>query len=123
MDYPITEHYHAVVLPIKGRFFGSVSGPGFTKAVGELRQQGKRNIVLDLSKAKLMDSSGIGVLIETAKSLRDEGGDIRLAGMEDQMRNLFLVTKLLGPVFQSFANVDEAVASFAPDAEGGSSDG
>ncbi|NNF56938.1 MAG: STAS domain-containing protein [Rhodothermaceae bacterium] len=122
MDYPVTEHYHAVVLPIKGRFFGSVNGPGFTEAVDRLREEGKRNLVLDLSKAKLMDSSGIGVLIETAKTLRDEGGDIRLSGMEDQMRNLFLMTKLLGPVFQSFANVDEAVASYAPGAEANASD-
>ena len=118
MSITITEHYHAVALKLKGEFFGSIQGKAFRDAVATLREKGKTNIVFDLSQTTLMDSSGIGVLIETAQELRTHNGDLRMAELEAKMRNLFLMTRLLGEVFQIFDTVDEAVESFsaAPDA-------
>lgn len=110
--YPVTEHYHAVVIAPKGEFFGSVHGPQFRGLLSDLRAHGKHNVVLDLSQTTLMDSSGIGVLLEAANDLREEGGDLRLAELETKMRNLFLMTRLLGDVFQTYDTVEEAVASF-----------
>jgi anti-anti-sigma factor len=62
-----------------------------------------------------MDSSGIGVLLSTADALRQEGGDLRLARAETKMRNLFLMTRLLGEVFTLYPTVEAAVESFAPE--------
>lgn len=36
-------------------------------------------IVLDFANVTFLDSSGIGVLARTAKRLRDDGGDLRIA--------------------------------------------
>ena len=45
-------------------------------------REGDNRIVVDLSQTDFIDSSGIGVLIGCLTSLRKDGGDIRLAGMQ-----------------------------------------
>lgn len=112
MTFPITERYRAVVVSLKGEFFGSVQGRDFRETIDQLTEEGRTNVVLNLGETTLMDSSGIGVLIESAEKLRAKGGDLRLAEMEKKMRNLFLMSRLLGDVFQSYGTVDEAVNSF-----------
>lgn len=113
MTFPVTEYYNAAAIGIKGDFFGSVHGPAFRDVLATLRSEGKTNIVLDLKHATLMDSSGIGVLLESVETLRAEGGDLRIAGLENKMRNLFLMTRLLGEVFDLYETTEEAVESFA----------
>ena len=115
MTLSVSEHYHAVVVTPKGEFFGSIQGVAFTDALDTLRANGKTNIVVDLGETTLMDSSGIGVLLSAADALRHEGGDLRLARLEVKMRNLFLMTRLLGEVFVLYPSVEEAVDSYAPE--------
>ncbi|MDX1439689.1 MAG: STAS domain-containing protein [Rubricoccaceae bacterium] len=118
MSKPIQERYNAVVMRPKGEFFGSVEGPGFRKEIEGLISEGKCNLVLDLSSTTLMDSSGIGLLIESATKLRENGGDLRIAELESKMRNLFLMTRLLGDVFELYDSVEDAVASYSASDEG-----
>jgi anti-sigma B factor antagonist len=113
MALSISERYNAVVVTPKGEFFGSLQGPAFREELGRLRADGKKNVVLDLGDTTLMDSSGVGVLIAEAEALRKEGGDLRLARVEARVRNLFLMTRLLGEVFTLYPSVDEAVQSFS----------
>ena len=113
MALSVSERYNAVVVKPKGEFFGSIKGPEFREEMAALREDGKRNIVLDLGETTLMDSSGVGVLIAEAEAFRQVGGDIRLARVEARVRNLFLMTRLLGEVFTLYPTVDEAVESFS----------
>ncbi len=77
-----------------------------------MKQAGKSNIVVDLGQTDFMDSSGIGALIGGLTSMRKAGGDVRLANMEKRIRNLFLITRLLGPVFDDFESVKAAAESY-----------
>ncbi len=112
MSIHVKDHYQASVIVIKGKFLGSVDGPEFKEKLDELKQSGKTNIVVDLGQTDFMDSSGIGALISGLTSMRKAGGDVRLANMEKRIRNLFLITRLLGPVFDDFESVDAAAESF-----------
>ena len=58
-----------------------------------------------------MDSSGIGALIGALTTMKKVEGDVKLAGMKDRIKNLFLLTRLLGPVFEDYDSVEEAAAS------------
>jgi anti-sigma B factor antagonist len=113
MALSTSERYNAVVVTPKGDFFGSLQGPPFREALAKLRAEGKKNLVVDLGETTLMDSSGIGVLIAEAEAFRAEGGDVRLARVEARVRNLFLMTRLLGEVFTLYPTVDEAVQSYS----------
>lgn len=112
MPFTVSEEYSAVVFEVKGRFLGSVDGPDFKERLTAVLESGKTQIVVDLSKTDFMDSSGIGALIGGLTSVRRSGGDMRLAGMTKRIRNLFLITKLLGSVFDDYDDVKKAAASF-----------
>lgn len=121
MPFSVREEYDAVVFEVKGRFLGSIDGADFKKRLSELLDSGKSQFVVDLSKTDFMDSSGIGVLIGGLTSTRRQGGDMRLAGMTKRIKNLFLITKLLGSVFEDYETVEKAVKSFADDPPSGES--
>jgi len=113
MPFSTSEKYHAVVIEITGKFLGSIEGPAFREKLEELKDAGKTRIVVDLSNADFMDSSGIGTLIGALTTMKKVDGDIKLAGMKDRIKNLFLLTRLLGTVFDNFDSVEEAAAAMA----------
>jgi anti-sigma B factor antagonist len=55
---------------------------------------GDRKLLLDFSGTGYIDSSGLGALVTIAKQVREQGGDLRLAGLNDDLRSLFELTKL-----------------------------
>lgn len=112
MPFRVKEEYHAAVFEIRGRFLGSIDGKEFKTSLNDLLAAGKSHVVVDLSRTDFMDSSGIGVLIGGLTSARRAGGDMRLAGMTKRIRNLFLITKLLGSVFDDYDNQKAALDSF-----------
>lgn len=112
MPFTSSEQFQAVVITITGKFLGSVEGPRFKEMLDGYKDAGKRQMVIDLSNAEMMDSTGIGVLIGGLTSMRNVGGDIVLAGLKKRLRNIFLMTRLLGSVFTDYETVEEALASF-----------
>ncbi|MBL7213920.1 MAG: STAS domain-containing protein, partial [Desulfobacteraceae bacterium] len=57
------------------------------------------------------DSSGLGSLVSSLRSLNKLGGDIKIASLQDQVRAIFELTRL-HRVFQVFDEREEAVKSF-----------
>lgn len=112
MPFKVNEQFGAVIVDIRGKFLGSVEGQSFKENIDRLKEEGKKNIVIDLSNTDFMDSSGIGVLIGALTSLRKVGGDARLAGIEKRIKSVFLMTHLLGTVFEDYPTVEEASRSF-----------
>ncbi|HJP56465.1 MAG TPA: STAS domain-containing protein [Gemmatimonadales bacterium] len=55
---------------------------------------GDRRFVLDFSHTGYIDSSGLGALVTVARQVRELGGEMRLAGLNDDLRSLFELTKL-----------------------------
>lgn len=104
---------HAAVVTLEGTFLGSVSGDEFRSLVGSLLDEGHQHLVIDLAKTDLMDSTAIGILIGTLTTVRRAGGDMRLANLTKRVRNLFLMTRLLGPVFDDYPSREAAIDSFA----------
>ncbi len=113
MPFKVKEKYNAVVIEISGKFLGALEGEAFKQIIDKLKEEGKLHVVVDLSKADLLDSTAIGTLISSLTTMRRAGGDIRLAGMQKRVKNLFLMTRLLGPVFTNYETVEEAVDSFS----------
>ena len=53
----------------------------------------------------------LGVLVASLSTVRNAGGDLRLAGTRDRILSLFVVTQL-AEIFQTVDTVNRAVASF-----------
>lgn len=111
MNYNVEERYNSVVITLKGNVMGGPDGANLLESLQSLKDQGKKNVVVDLSKVKFMNSSGLGMLISAMTTMRNAGGDLRLANVADRIQSLLVITKLI-TVFKHFESVDDAVKSF-----------
>jgi len=66
----------------------------FKQAVLDALDAGERKFLVDFTQTGYIDSSGLGVLVSLSKKIRDEGGDLRLAGLNEDLKTLFELTKL-----------------------------
>ena len=77
----------------------------------EALERGDRKFLVDFANTGYIDSSGLGVLVSLSKKVREVDGDLRLAGLNDDLRTLFELTKL-DTLFAISDTVDHAIASF-----------
>jgi anti-sigma B factor antagonist len=77
----------------------------------EAVESGERKLLVDFSSTGYIDSSGLGVLVSLAKKLREEGGEMRLASLNPDLRTLFELTKL-DTLFSINDSLDDALSSF-----------
>lgn len=55
---------------------------------------GARRFVVDFAETGYIDSSGLGVLVSLSKKIREQEGELRLSGLNEDLRTLFELTKL-----------------------------
>jgi anti-anti-sigma factor len=73
--------------------------------------QGERRLLIDFSRTGYIDSSGLGALVSISKRIREAGGELRLSGLNDDLRSLFELTKL-DTLFSIAETPQQALASF-----------
>lgn len=78
----------------------------FKQAILDAVEDGVRVVVADFSTAGYIDSSGLGALVSLSRRLRETGGDLRLVGLNDDLRSLFELTRLdaLFPLYATRAD-------------------
>ena len=59
-----------------------------------------------------LSSEAIGALLSCWKHLAENGGVMRLAGMNENVREVFRITRLEGRVFDIYDTADKALARF-----------
>ena len=111
MDITTTDRDGVTVLTLDGDALGGPDGSAMHDVLHQAKTSGPAQVVVDLSRVRHMNSSGLGMLIGALTTARNSGGDLRLAAPGDRIVTLLDVTQLSG-VFQSFDTVDDAVASF-----------
>jgi anti-sigma B factor antagonist len=57
-------------------------------------ESGDRKFVVDFANTGYIDSSGLGVLVSLSKKIREQGGELRLSSLNEDLRTLFELTKL-----------------------------
>lgn len=62
--------------------------------VTEALESGERKFLIDFTKTGYIDSSGLGVLVSLSRRIREAEGDLRLSGLNEDLRTLFELTKL-----------------------------
>ena len=72
---------------------------------------GARKFLIDFSNTGYIDSSGLGVLVSLSKKIREQGGELRLANLNEDLRTLFELTKL-DTLFHIASDREEALTSF-----------
>jgi anti-sigma B factor antagonist len=73
--------------------------------------RGDRRLLVDFSGTGYIDSSGLGALVSISKRIREAGGELRLSGLNDDLRSLFELTKL-DTLFAITETPEQALSSF-----------
>jgi len=105
------EQYNAVVIELKGNVMGGDDTKDFNELLHKLLDESKKNIIVDLSEVKFMNSSGLGMLIGGLTTIKKGNGIMRLARTTEKIESLLVITKL-SQIFESYETVEEAVHSF-----------
>ena len=72
---------------------------------------GERKLLIDFAKTGYIDYSGLGALVSISKKVREQGGELRLAGLNEDLRSLFELTKL-DTLFAIADSSEQALAGF-----------
>ena len=92
------------------------TAPEFKERMVELIESGKKQIVVDLSKATFIDSTTLGVLVGGVKRLRPAGGSLALVCTDENITKIFEITGL-DRVFPIHSSREEALdAAVSPGA-------
>ncbi|MDZ7807693.1 MAG: STAS domain-containing protein [Gracilimonas sp.] len=111
MNYNVSEKYNCIVIELKGNVMGGPDAEIFRDELHKLIEQGKKEVVVDLSKVKFMNSSGLGILIGGLTTMKNAGGELVICQADKKIESLLMVTQLI-KVFNHFRTLDEAVAHF-----------
>ena len=106
---PVLREQRPNVLPLKGEIDLHVS-PAVTQSLNAMTEKKPERIVIDLSRATYIDSSGLAALILAMQKVEAYGGRFFLAGVHETMRSIF-ETSRLDRIFQIFPDVDAALAA------------
>src|SRR6478735_4330511 len=79
--------------------------------VQEAVDHGEKKFLVDFSKAGYIDSSGLGALVSISKKVREQGGELRLSGLNEDLSSLFELTKL-DTLFSISDSTKQALAAF-----------
>lgn len=93
MSYTRTDNGDDTVIEFEGTL-DAVTAPEFRTLVEELVAENRQNITLELSSLRLIDSSGVGVIVSLFKRVRANGGQVRIVGLRDQPRAIFRLLRL-----------------------------
>jgi anti-sigma B factor antagonist len=95
---------------LDGRIAADVA-PRFKAHLAEYMTNGNRSIVLDLGLVNFIDSSGLGALVSSLKSMGKDG-DLVVSGAHGAVASMFKLTRM-DKVFRMYETNDLAVAALS----------
>ncbi len=93
MAFTVRQEGNVTVVEVEGQLIVGNRQELKQRVLDELDGGGK-NFAIDFSDTGYIDSSGLGVLVSLSKKIREQGGELRLAALNEDLRTLFELTKL-----------------------------
>lgn len=100
------------ILHLSGDMLGGpASAERFPEEIKKIIEEGINKVVVDLEKVKRMNSTGLGILMQCYTSLKNKGGNLRLASINKSILGVLVLTKL-NTIFDIHETLEEALSSF-----------
>ena len=96
------------VVRFDGDFLSEGDHELFREKIRSLADEGVLHVVLDLAGVKYINSCGLGSLICALTTLRKTGGDIRLVGVGEHIREILEITRL-NRTFEIYPSLKDAL--------------
>jgi len=101
---------NVAVLNLEGRLDAS-SAKDIKEKVSSLSKENRINLVIDMAGVDFIDSSGLGSLVSSLRTVNKQGGDIKISALQAQVRSVFELTRL-HRIFGIYDDKMAAVMSF-----------
>jgi len=99
------------VLDLAGRITLGEGSSTMRDALKDVLSRGHNKILLNLSEVSYIDSSGIGELVSAFTTVTNQGGQLKLLGLNKRVKDLLQITKLY-TVFEVFDEESTAMRSY-----------
>ena len=99
-----------VIMDLSGRITMGEGTLIVREQIKKLLDAGDRKFLLNLSDVDYIDSSGLGELVTSFTTVRNQGGQLKLLNLTRRVQDLLQITKLL-TVFEVFDSESEAIKS------------
>jgi anti-sigma B factor antagonist len=100
-----------VLLQVKEERLDAHNADELKQTLNNLFGAGKSGVVVDLKEVRFIDSSGLGALVSGFKNASARQADLKLSGLQSQVKSMFELTRL-HRVFEIYTTMDDALASF-----------
>ena len=101
-----------MVLELSGKIMGGDDFDLFSNTIKGLVDEGQRDIILNLSRVKWINSTGLGLMVSAYTSLVKAGGRMKITEVSERIDNILHVTQL-ELIFETYPKEKDAIASFA----------
>ncbi|GDX41239.1 anti-sigma factor antagonist [Armatimonadota bacterium] len=98
------------IIKLLGDKLNAANSKAFRDSLLPIISQGGK-FVIDLQSLTFMDSSGVGALLSCLRQVNEQGGDVRLCGVQKPVKVLFQLIRM-SRVFDICDSVKEAEASY-----------
>lgn len=76
------------------------------REINDVVESGAEIILVDFQQVTFMNSTGLGALVSTLKTVKSAGKELFICSLTEQVKLIFELTKM-DRVFQTFANREE----------------
>lgn len=101
-----------ILLSLKGKLITTEETEKLKSLIQTALDRKFYNVIFNLKNLSRISSLGIGAIMQAMTIVRNAGGDLRLAGLDENIKNIFSITKLIG-VIRIFDQNDQAIDSFS----------
>lgn len=108
MKFKYTIKDNIMVITFDGNFIGEENGPEIIEVINNQINNGIKLCAVDVSKIKIIHSSGIGILITILIKFRNKSGEVILINPSNQVRKFLVITKL-DTIFNIAEDMQQAI--------------
>jgi len=98
------------ILRVSG-YVDTTTSPDLERRLQALLKERRFHIVVDLSSVEYISSAGWGIFISEIREIREQGGDLKLAGMISDVREVFDLLEFEN-ILKSYPDATLAVTAF-----------
>lgn len=103
----------ATILDLSGKLVLGDGDALLKDKIHSLVFQGRKQLVLNMGEVSYVDSSGLGALVASSVTAKNNGAQIKLVSLTKRLHDLLSIAKLL-TVFESYDTEQDAINAFTP---------
>ena len=115
MSFQVSHNGDVTLVEVEGQLIVG-NRQELKQEVQDRLEGGDKKFVIDFANTGYIDSSGLGVLVSLSKKIREQGGELRLSNLNEDLRTLFELTKL-DTLFRIADTKEQALEGFEPQRE------